>query len=784
MGLFKKRKKQEDPQPADTKEPVRNISRKEKKKASDLSVLIDETQPDAILSELRDNRNMILNGRYVAVMLDNNALPEDLKLTKKNRKSEAIGSFLSAVNKDQISAAGIPSLLKENLLVIIPNYITLDNLDSFVDFRNPKLYPFTYVLIDDSLNVTDTGIPADFPTLEAVVSSDDGPDNATLEYIFGHQDSISGLTAASSKQVQQTFDGQRFVSGQRSPQSAVQPDFNTPSSVQIQSDLGTGPSSPDFSRPDEGDEEEAVFIPEDETYMPDDFHAVDQDVHEEYASDGRPLDPDAVYGQDQEYPENLSDFQNEDLFDPYADDAGFPDEAWHEDPVSTGSSASFEDFDKPGQSENDSGDPKGVIETIALDATPIQFQIDNLDEIENSKPLQFDLLSEDDWYASSLNNLIRRFNSDLSSLHQTNIQQLAGTRNAVVQILQKNLAEEFDAANPDTEYGRQFADLELEKNRAVEAADSVSSLKKQQIREDYERQLLDAQSRASMQAKADFESRNLHRFNREIERVDTETRKQIEFDFEARRNDLQNRMADEIRQQIAAEVSQLNEKSFKFWQQLTQKEKQMFDDFSRQISQHQSELQLQNSQRIQLERDSLEQNRELSRLNHEYSAKLRSSQAEYEHQISLLKDSISASEAAWKSRQSESEQKYQALQSKLDLSDQKVKDLETVNLETRKQIEKEVRKKFKDELEQVKKERNQIEESYKNIEKTQKKINSTGIMISAVVAVLAVTIGVIIGMLINFSTTTPAQTKTAGQSSFVPFRQYSMPYNAGSLQAG
>ncbi|MBF0579812.1 hypothetical protein IM774_08480 [Erysipelotrichaceae bacterium RD49] len=775
MGLFRKSRKSADPQPCDAKEPVRKVSRKEKKKASDLSVLIDETQPDAILSELRENRNMILGGRYVAIMLDNNALPDDLKLTKKNRKSEAIGSFLSAINKDQISAAGIPALLNDNRLVIIPNYITLDNLDSFVDFRNQKLYPFTYVLVDDSLNVTDTKIQADFPTLEAIVSSDDGPDNATLEYALGIQNSASAFPSASSG-FSQPEKRQDFVSDQVSPDPsfASGPDFTPPVNSQPEDE--------------EEEEEEAVFIPEDETYRPDDFNAVDQDIHEEYANDSRPLDPDAGCTPEQEYPENLSDFQSEDVFDPYAQDAAFPDEPLHDytnqphfDSFADESSASIQHENPDWQS--DARDPDMVLNTIATDATPIQFQIENLTEIENSKPLQFDLLSEDDWYASSLNNLIRRFNSDLSTLHQTNIQQLAGTRNAVVQILQKNLAEEFDVTDPDTEYGRQFAALELEKNQAIEAAGSVSSLKKQQIREEYEKQLLDAQSRASMQAKADFESRNLHRFNREIERVDTETRKQIEFDFEARRNDLQNRMADEIRQEIAGEVSLLNEKSFKFWQQLTQKEKQMFDDFSRQISQHQSELQLQNSQRIQLERDSLEQNRELARLNHEYSAKLQSSQAEYEHQINLLKDSISASEAAWKSRQSESEQKYRALQSKLDLSDQKVKDLETVNLETRKQIEKEVRKKFKDELEQVKKERNQIEESYKNIEKTQKKINSTGIMISAVVAVLAITIGVIIGMLINFSTTSPAAAKTAGQSSFV-LRQYSTPYGAGSLQAG
>lgn len=41
-------------------------------------------------------------------------------------------------------------------------------------------------------------------------------------------------------------------------------------------------------------------------------------------------------------------------------------------------------------------------------------------------------------------------------------------------------------------------------------------------------------------------------------------------------------------------------------------------------------------------------------------------------------------------------------------------------------------------------------------------------MISAVVAVLAITIGIIIGMLINFKTSTPAaQPQNTGQSTYV-----------------
>ncbi len=765
MPLFKGKKKSAS-EPAPDLKQDRKISKKEKKKASDLTVLIDETQPDAILSELRDNRNMIIGGRYAAIMLDNNALPEDLKLSKKNRKSEAIGSFLSAINKDQISAVGLPSLLKDNRLVIIPNYVTLDNLDSFVDFRNPKLYPFTYVLIDDGLNVENTGIPADFPTLEAIVSGDDGPDNATLEYALGVHKPEPSVRTADEMPVQ-TPGRQSFVFDQMSP------DVSSPAPAPEQAlpaDYGPAsmPSHENASAPreDEDDEEEAVFIPEDETFTPDDFSAQDQDLHEESLNDSRPLDPNAVY--DQDYPENLSDFQNEDEFDPYGHDAPFPGEPFHDADLPQSFTELSNTDSYAAEDESESLNPDAVLSTIGIDATPIQFRIENLDEIEDSKPLQFDLLSEDDWYASAMNNTIRRYNSDLSSLHQANMQQLTGARNTILQELQKALAEEYDITSPDTEYGRMFADLEAEKEQALENVDTVASSKKQQIREEYERQLQEAQNLAARQAKTDFESRNLHRFNRELERVDSEARKQIEFEFESRRNDLQNRMTDEIQQSISSEISDINQKSFKMWKTLLHKEKQMFDDFSVRLNSLQTSLQDQNSQRIQLERDSLQNSSELKKLNTVYSAKLQASQAEYEHQMNVLKDSFSTAQTAWKSRQEESEQKYQTLLSQLEDSKKTISELEKSGLEVRRQIEKEVSDKFRDELEEAKKERDKIEESYKNIEKTQKKINSTGIMISAVVAVLAITIGIIIGMLINFKTSTPAaQPQNTGQSTYV-----------------
>lgn len=754
------------------KEPkVSSPAPEKKKKASDLSKVLDESVWERALEDFKANKGFITKDAdgetvYVGLLFDTTQVGG---LAGKNaRRDESKGSIIEAIRTGRIKTYLRTEMLCDDCILIIPDKDTIENMDEF-NILSSSEYSLCTIDVDGNL----VALTSD--------GTDDGPE-LTVKFSSVKDCVLNGKTFNDLKQF-------AYAGSVYSGNSVTAPDM-TPSADDL---FNAGSSGSVF-----GDvvPEEAQPLDEDIEDLPDDMAEEDDD----------PFGANAPVAQSApvkttkpvEQPDTSDAFDSEDLADDFGtsgDDFADLDGSMT-DPVDAGvnmAAAVAAAPAAPAQANNmadssilgydDAPEDEAEPMTYYSDVTAEfmnnyvvhKFYSDDLGLEVSTQPFDTKFLHAnpyipfnenrgDGWLNEYLSNFSKDANIRMERLHNENLYRL---RDKYMRIIRSNceaIAKRLDSQDISNQYGRIKEAIEHVKADNIEHLPQLIAERREALDKEWYDEMNRAAETAANKERAAYESRTRATHNRAIEAIEHDARDEIEREYSnAMRRMNEDRRA-EAGKLLDLAVGEALKEMDKLYEKVLASEQKEYLRLQNEMTRFIDDNRKDEKIRIDV---LAEENRQVKRANEvrkEYLAKIRIMNAEFDAKKSALQADIDRMnrehneelrnyENDWSSRVSDEKARAAELESRID-------DLlkQYADLDAKKTSEFEAR------INELKAENEAKDDNIEHIITTHKRSNLISIFLVVAILIAAIGIGFMVGSLVNIRNTSAIEQDSVYQS--------------------
>lgn len=467
-----------------------------------LSSVMNESTPGPALDRVRSNEPFIVDEgdrRFgVVVLVDT----EDLGgLNKKTASSsEEKGSFLELVRSEQISVIATEEMLEVDEFVIIPNEGTVERLQ---EFRMMHEIPYEVVMVDlADFSMDRSGATVGFESFSRMF------DEADDYEIMDLMDEVSMALADREEdpgddEVQHEFEAVETDQDTKTEQPA-QADQDSPETEPVpvvvpedEPDLGEG-FSEDQQAPEEDQEEPEGFEePEPELSEP----LADDEVEVDY-TDERPFEMDPFELEDPESDYEIPEDEDE---QDAAQDTTEDSEQGAELPPVEGEVTAEQQVNTIVRRMQDA--------ELNLEVPLAPFET-RFGQAET--PVAFPVLQEDTWSAQVLAPAYEAANAELESMHREGV---IGLRQAYASSLERvatTILADCATNNPETPFGKEFAEAREKYRQDTEQHETQTSKLQRELMEAFEEEGRRVGELARLNAENAYRQQNRPRLDRQL----------------------------------------------------------------------------------------------------------------------------------------------------------------------------------------------------------------------------------------------------------------------------
>lgn len=612
MGLFNKNRTTND---ANAEQAV---SSKKQSAKDDLSKVLDESVWESAFEDLKANEQFVTRRdgetKYVVFLIETAQFGG--LANREAKKDESKGSIIEAIKTGRIKTYLPMDMLKEGLIIIIPDRNTVENMDEFNIFHN----------IDYVLCTIDTN---------GSVLTMTGSDGNEISFKF---EPIRDAVRNGS-------DVESFFTG------AVNDEF------------GMATSDDDDAIP-----EEDPLADTGVAAMPDERSAVEpipsvESMQTEQASSVQPIqsdDSDAQFEQ-QGHGEEGEDISNLDLNTGADDfgDIGGSSEMLSNDISAADANGSSDIFEEGANSEQSylDGDTGGydefedVTSDIVNEFVTRKFFSNDLGLEVSTQSFDAQFLHKNEyipfnenrgsgWLNEYLSNFSKDANTRMERMHSENLFRLRETYMRLIQAHCANIAKLLDTTNDTTQYGKIKAAIVAAHDDNISNIDRAVEDKAEQLKEAWESQLQKIGEEGRSRAVAEYVKDYGDKHNRDLAKLREVEREEIDNDYYAALRVMNEDRRAEATKLLDLAVNETLNKMSDAYAEIIQNEDAEYQRYHEEMLKFIDENRKDEKARIEA---LAEENRQVKRANEvrgEYIAKIKAMSAEYEMKRTVLQSDI------------------------------------------------------------------------------------------------------------------------------------------------
>lgn len=717
MGFFKKSAAPSDDSAAQVKAAVGAGSMRKKKNA--MAQIFNESVFEQVLDDMRANECCITtddngNEAYIALALD--VTQSGIGgFDKKSRRDEAKGSIIECIKSGRIKTCITEELLDENLLVILPDAMTLTAMNEFALLTDAD---YEICIVKASGDIDLLGTIVHYRTVADIVSND-----GMLESLRDDLDKTDDFDYGSD-------DGDVIDDDDDMDDTPVDdlddlPVDDTP--------MGSGGFADNGLSDDELDEAEAddpleSAEAEYDDDIDDDVDLGVDDVDVDFNVDGMDMntDVDATgFQPGAGYDEVLAEADESSGYDETAPDFQVPEE-WTAEAVT----------------RRFANDELGLV----IDTTP--FDAEFLSKL-NLDYRPFDVsrpeTGDDSWMNKQLNEMCRNFNATLHQMHRTN---LFNMRTNYFQLISKQydrIQSDLDIHDESTQVGQLYAALQDEREAAMDDVPKIVAERKAELDRKWMDKLKEVGLAAAYAAQSQYTERYGTQHEDQIATLEDSVRASIAADFQEAEQELRDQRRAEAASVMDMSISETLDEIASMYVGCKEAEEIAYQQMCDDLKHFQDDYRQDAIARTRALQEQLNQSNEADRVRASFTHKTNDMIAQHNQAVQELRDQMISqrndAEARLKQSEADADRRVARVQDELEVvkkTNEKLND-QLIHLDEAKGKEYEARLNEKDD--EIASWKSRLE----NTEEIHRFNNrrSTFLIITAVIA--SVAIGIIVG---------------------------------------
>lgn len=662
---------------------------KKRKPNEMLSSVIKESTEGAAVALMRSNELFLVDGGSKAViLLLDVAKPSFGGLSQKQRGDETKGSIIELIQADHIKTVATAGMLEEDIFGIIPTLQTVERMDEFDLLVNAE---YNWATVDLATFSIAEGGPATFAQAKQVAN-----DLASIESVMGAGVAAPAAAAAPAPapatEVLAAVPDDEVDYGDEDDQ--IEDDYVPAASEPA------GDDEPDFGEePDFGDEE------------PVDYGDLD-------AEDGGDFDDDGYAGDD------------EGGFEDYADE-GYEAETSDRE-------VTEEEVENTIARRYLSGDLD-----LEVDLAPFE------NYLGTNEPIA--LFSEeadvDDWLGNQIAQMAKQANAEIVSSHQRGIAELRQQYLGLMSLHVEDVVKQLDLDDPTTSYGdlrkRAISD---HRDRAVRA-EEIAANRRREIKERFDSEVEVRALAAAEQERIRYRDRHGAKLERDLSEVNSQVAAQSddmlaqaqEHILSSRRNDASKRMdlgVNRILDALGERHRSFIDEEARLYEVHSQRMQAFLDDYRKEDLARSHALQ-----------EELSRNDQVQRAGQEYAARMDAAAAEHRAEIARLHDEIEKLHEAAKSEMVSAEKRWNGLL-EVERANTQAANVRADEINQRLTlVDQRTNEQYKDRLAAMDEERRRAVDEADRAAKVSDRGSKMLALLGLVMAVAALAIGILIGMM-------------------------------------
>lgn len=567
-------------------QPAAPAPKAKKRKPNEmLSSVIKESTEGAATALMRSNKSFLIDGgsKAVVLLLD---VANIGGLSQRQRGDESKGSIIELIQADQITTIATAGMLEEDIFGIIPTENTVSRMDEYDLLVNA---PYTWGTVDlGSFQIAEGG-PATFASAKQVSEG-----IQTVEQAIG---------AASAHRLDETAFMPPVASGA------------------VGSDEVDGADDIDYGD-DDGDLDD---LPEpqgfgDETPFDDETVHEDEPAFDEYADEDDVFDPEV------------------EQFDGLEEDAPFDDENGYQDGAGEG------EYYEPDDREVSEAEIEDTIARrylsgdlgLEVDLAPFEHYLGTSDPIA----LFNENADVDDWLGNQMAQMAKQANADIEAHRYRSLAELRQQYQALMSMHVEQVVAELDIDNPKTMYGSLKAAAVDDHRERYSDGERIISERKREILDRFEAELKERADQAAMTARVQYKDRNQSRIDRELSEVGAQVAAQNDDVLAQQQEQLLATRRSDATKRMDLGMNRILEALGERHRAMVKAEAALYSQHSQRMQDFLDEYRKEDVARSHALQEELARNDKVDAAGREYAARMDAMAAEHRAEITKLREGI------------------------------------------------------------------------------------------------------------------------------------------------